>query len=94
MSRRWTLQVTTDDGSTLVRGWQAGTVLMEGGWRPVWLGGQRSWAIDARHEADVLAYIQSRGIGLIVSSTSTIPTSSTETALEDDLLALIDGGAA
>lgn len=70
MSRRWTLQVTTDEGSTLIRGWQAGTVLMEGGWRPVWLGGQRSCAVDARHEADVLAYVQSRGIKVIVEHRS------------------------
>jgi hypothetical protein len=57
--------VTTEDGSTLVRGWQAGTMLQEGGWRPVWLGGKRSWAVDARHEGDVLAYLQTRGIGVV-----------------------------
>src|SRR3954462_10310723 len=83
MSRRWTLHVTTNAGSTLVRGWRAGTGLMEGGWKPIWLGGRRSWAVDARHEADVLAYLQSRRISVIWSSSAGDPGSDDEISTGD-----------
>src|SRR5689334_21602366 len=97
MKGRWSLRVKSDAGSTLVRGWQAGTVLFEGGWRPVWLGGKRSWAVDARHEADVLAYIQSRGIAVVMASKPSPMTSETELGPHDmpaDLLSLLEGGGA
>lgn len=61
MSRRRTFYVVEEGRVILVRGWQAGDLLREGGWRPIYHGSARAFAVEKRHAADVITYLEYRG---------------------------------
>ena len=96
--RRWTLWLVVDGSRLLVKGWRAGELWREGGWRPIYLGTLKAWMIDSKHHADVAAYAQHRGAVVVDQSparTAPQPVTRPDPAFEvtdepiGDLLSLI-----